>query len=198
MGLRAEAMRESHGMAQPGSIQREKRRIHGLVLIGMWTAVAAAVAGLERLLPTPVPWVRLGLANSVALVVLLTQGWRAAMAVNVLRVLVVALLFGTWGGPAFPLSLSGAVVATMVMGALAALPGRPLSPVGLSVAGAGAHISTQLVLVALLFIRHGGLLTLVGPSLLASTVSGFFTGMLALLLLRRLEMLRQATGEEGR
>lgn len=176
-------------MVASGSILVQKRRIHSLVLIGMWTTVAAVLAGLERLVPSPVPWVRLGIANSVALVVLLTMGWRAAMVVNVLRVLVVALLFGSWGGPAFPLSLSGAVVATCVMGAFAKLPGAPFSPVGLSIAGAAAHISTQLVLVAFLFMRHVGIFALLGPSLLASTISGFLTGIVALVLIRRLRAL---------
>ncbi len=49
--------------------------------VALYAAAAALLFILERLVPTPLPWVRLGLANIVTLLVLLQHGGRAAAAV---------------------------------------------------------------------------------------------------------------------
>lgn len=154
--------------------------------IALWTACGVVLAGMERLLPSPLPWVRLGLANGAALVVLYGIGWRAALGVNLLRAAVVAALFGTWASPAFLLSLGGGVAAVAVMALVHRFAGERVGPVGVSAAGAFAHMLTQFTLVALLIVRHLGVLALVGPSLVAAILAGAIVGSLADLLLRRL------------
>lgn len=154
--------------------------------IALWTAIGVAIAGVERLLPTPLPWVRLGLANGAALLVLLTMGWSSALLVNVARTAVVALLFGTWASPSFLLSFSGAVLAVVVMALLKAAGGRFIGPVGLSAAGAFFHMLVQFLVASVLLVRHTSLLAFAGPSLFTAVLSGVLVGLIVQLILKRL------------
>jgi heptaprenyl diphosphate synthase len=174
----------------PGKLSKTSaqsvNRMRRISRIALYTALGATVAGVERLVPTPLPWVRLGLANGVALIVLYSIGWRAAMLVNVLRSLVVGLLFGTWASPAIALSMGGAMVAVIVMAAIKRLGNLMITPIGVSVAGAFAHMLTQFALAALLIVHHWGIFALTGPSLIAALTSGVLVGFLAEVAIRRL------------
>ncbi|MCB2199326.1 Gx transporter family protein [bacterium] len=154
--------------------------------IALWTAIGVAIAGIERLLPTPLPWVRLGLANGAALLVLLTMGWTSALFVNLARTAVVALLFGTWASPSFLLSFSGAMVAVLVMALLNWAGGRFIGPVGLSAAGAFFHMLVQFLVATALLVRHTSLLAFAGPSLITAVLSGVLVGLIVQLILTRL------------
>lgn len=154
--------------------------------IALYTALGATVAGVERLIPTPLPWVRLGLANGVALIVLYSFGWREAMLVNILRAMVVGLIFGTWASPAIALSMSGAIVAVIVMTLVKQIGRSAISPIGVSVTGAFAHMVTQFALAAILIIHSWAIFALTGPSLIAALISGVLVGILAEAAIRRL------------
>ena len=169
--------------------------------LGSLSALAVALNLLETLLPSPLPWVRLGLANLLALIAILTCGWRAGFAVTVTRVLIVALFFGGVLGPSFLLSLGGGVTATAVMAVLAPAAWRLYSPLAVSVAGAAAHASAQVLVLALVLVRTWEVLYLLPWVLLPSLASGTVTGLLAnFILLRRGDYLRllAGTGREAR
>ena len=67
------------GTAEAASALRDAR-------LARFAALAAAVHVLEAGLPSPVPGIKPGLANIVTLIVLLRHGWRAAVVVTLLRV----------------------------------------------------------------------------------------------------------------
>ena len=69
--------------------------------IALLAGYAIGIHSFERLLPTPVPWLRVGLANIITLVTLLLYGIRPAVMVTLIRVTVVSLFAGTFLGPAF-------------------------------------------------------------------------------------------------
>src|SRR5262249_37832983 len=85
--------------------------------IALYAAAATVLFVLERLLPNPLPWVRLGLANAVTLLALCELGARPAAAVVALRVGLGSLFAGTLFGPQFALSASGAVASWAAMAA---------------------------------------------------------------------------------
>jgi heptaprenyl diphosphate synthase len=87
----------------------EDRRIAALA------AVAIALQVLEAGIPSPIPGVKPGLANIVTLVALLMLGWRAALALTLVRVCAASLLLGTFLSPAFWLSLMGGIAALLVL-----------------------------------------------------------------------------------
>lgn len=154
--------------------------------IALYTALGAAIAGIERLIPTPLPWVKLGLANGVALLVLYRHGFGEALIVNLQRSLVVALLLGSWASPALVLSLGGGAAAVLVMALTKRLLGCCVGPVGVSVVGAFVHMTVQFLLASLLLVRHSALLLFAGPSLLAAVASGTLVGIIVALVLPRM------------
>ena len=63
---------------------------------GMFLTLAIVVSYIEVLLPIPVgiPGVKIGLANGVIMVLLFFTGWKRALFISVLRILLAGILFG--------------------------------------------------------------------------------------------------------
>jgi heptaprenyl diphosphate synthase len=149
-------------------------------------ALALALHVLEAQIPAPLPWVKPGLANLMTLVALLALGWRAAVLVTLLRVLIGALLVGSFPGPGFQLSLAGAAASTAAMALMAPGAWRLWSPLALSAAGAVAHGGAQLLALKGLQILPSGILPWLVPLVLApALLAGIFTGLLGNLVLLR-------------
>jgi heptaprenyl diphosphate synthase len=156
--------------------------------IALLSAYAIALHGFESLLPSPVPWLRLGLANIITLVALWLYGFRVAMMVTLIRVTLSSLLTGTFLGPSFMLSLGGGVTSTLAMGYVFSLAPRLFSPVGLSVIGALFHNVAQLVLAYVLIIQRLGPILLISPFIiLLGVVTGTVNGIIANLIIQNLK-----------
>lgn len=155
--------------------------------IALLSAYALVLHGFESLFPTPIPWLRFGLSNIITLVSLVLYGFRTAMMVTLIRVVLASLFTGTFLGPAFVLSLGGGVSSTAFMGLLHAISGRLFGPVGLSLAGAFAHNSVQLALANLLFIQRIEAVLLISPVvILIGTLTGFANGVVSDMLVKNL------------
>lgn len=153
--------------------------------LGVLVALALALHLMESQIPSPLPWVRPGLANLMTLIALLTLGWRAGLLVTVLRVGIGSLLLGGFLGPAFLLSLCGGVASTLVMAAMSAGAWRLWSPLAVSAAGAVAHGGAQVLVLAGVLLRTADLPWLLPWVLVPSLVAGVATGLLANLVLLR-------------
>jgi heptaprenyl diphosphate synthase len=129
--------------------------------------------------------VRLGLANLVTVIAVLTLGWRDALLVTVIRVVLGALLLGGFLGPAFLLSLGGGLAGVFAMSLMARGAWRLWSPIGVSVAGAFAHAGAQLLLLAAVLVRAREALWIAPGVLLPALLAGIATGLLANLVLLR-------------
>jgi heptaprenyl diphosphate synthase len=166
--------------------------------LALYASAAALLFLLERALPNPVPWVRLGLPNVVTLLVLLEHGPRAAAVVLAVRLLLGGLFAGTLFGPQGWLSAAGGSASLIAMAIGARLGARFLSPFGLSLLGSAAHAGAQLGVLSLWSGGPGMLsfLPLFGGLALAT---GALTGFLADALLARLALARRPlTLVEGR
>ena len=170
-------------MTKPGLMQLQDR-----YRIALLSAYAIWLHGFESLLPTPIPWLRLGLANIITLITLLLYGMRPAVAVTLIRVVVVSLLTGTFLGPAFILSLGGGILSTVAMGAALMVFPRLFGPVGLSIIGALTHNMAQLFLAYFLFIQRIEAILLISPFiLLLGTVTGAINGIVSGVLIVNLK-----------
>jgi heptaprenyl diphosphate synthase len=158
-------------------------------LIAGFAALAIAIHVLEAAFPSPLPGVKPGLANVVTLVVLLRYGWRMAAWVTALRVLAGSLLIGTFLGPTFIMSAGGAAAALATLWVAQKLAGRWLGAVGYSVCAAMAHMGMQLIVAWQLFIPHPALLKLAPFLLTAGLVFGIVSGVIATIVLTRLDAL---------
>ena len=112
--------------------------------IALLSAYAIAIHSFENLLPTPIPWLRLGIANIITLATLVLYGFRAAMMVTLIRVTLSSIFIGTFLGPGFIMSFCGGVSSTAAMGITFSLFPRLFGPVGLSLIGALFHNVSQL------------------------------------------------------
>lgn len=158
-----------------------------LTATALLVAIGAVLGIVENavLPPLPVPGVRLGLANIAVVLALLLIGRAASLRVALLRVVIVALATGSLGGPGFVLAVGGAIAACGVMAALAGV--RDVSVIGVSVAGAAAHVATQLLLAAVL--TGGPAPLLFAPlSLALSVPCGLAIGFMARALIARLPL----------
>lgn len=157
-----------------------------MALIALLVGLGVVLHRLEALLPLPTPWIKLGLANIMTLVALVFLGFRAALEVTVLRVLLGSILGGTFLSPTFFLSLAGGLASVGMMGLLFREGRRTFSLIGVSVAAAYAHTTAIFLCVFFLFIRQEAFFHLLPVFLIFSLISGILTGILANRLTRHL------------
>ena len=148
--------------------------------IAFLSAYALALHAFESMIPSPVPWLRLGLSNIVTLITLYLYGLRPAIMVTMIRVLLGSLFLGTFLGPAFFLSLAGGMAGTLSMGAVLTIFPRLFSPLGISLIGALFHNAAQLSIAYLMFVQRIEAILIIAPVLLAAgTLTGMVNGMAA-------------------
>lgn len=122
-------------------------RTKRIALFGMLVALAFIFSYIEHLIPLPLPTgVKLGAANIVILTALYFMGWREALAISFVRILLSGFAFGV---NTVPYSLAGGLLSLVVM-TLMKQSGK-FGMVGVSVAGGVCHnIGQTVVAVALL------------------------------------------------
>lgn len=149
-----------------------------MVLMALFIAMASVLHVVESWvpLPLPVPGIKIGLANIVSLIVIATFGWRDAMYVVIIRVLIASLFGGVFLGPAFAMSMSGAIVSTVVMAYVHGHWHRTFSFVGISIIGAVVHNGAQ-ILMAAFMVSSLTLLWYLPYLILFAVPTGLVTGM---------------------
>lgn len=161
---------------------------HDKYRIALLSAYALALHGFEGILPTPIPWLRLGLANIITLTTLLLYGFRPAIMVTLIRVTLASLFTGTFLGPTFILSLGGGVTSTLAMGLILSLMPELFGPVGLSLIGALFHNIAQLLLAYVIFIQRIEAILLISPIIiLIGTLTGSVNGIISEILIKNLK-----------
>ena len=150
--------------------------------MALMVSVASGLFVLESLIPNPVPWFRLGLANIITLLAITWWGVREALIILVLRVFLGSLLAGRLFHPIFVLSLSGGVTATLVMALCSRFGKKVFSMIGISVCGALSKNVTQLIVAYLIYIRQISIFNLLPIFLSASLFAGLLIGFIAYLI----------------
>ena len=165
-------------------IVQPDRRLAALALI---VALGVVLHRLEALLPLPAPWIKLGLANVMTLIALVFLGFRDALMVTLLRVILGSILGGTFLSPTFFLSLAGGVAATVIMAWIYRRGRGPFSLIGISVCAAYAHTLAVIFCVYFFWVRQEALLKLLPVFFIFSLITGVLTGIVANLIIQRLE-----------
>jgi heptaprenyl diphosphate synthase len=154
-------------------------RIKRNAIVSSLVAISIVIHSAEMFIPSPLPWLRFGFANIIALTAIVLYGLRVGLMVTILRVFLGTILIGTFLTPAFFLGLGGGIGSTLVMGYAYRRLHPLFSLVGISVMGAYTHNILQLTIVYLLFIRHSEVFYILPVLLLfgilAGTVNGFVT-----------------------
>ncbi|MBF0488024.1 MAG: Gx transporter family protein [Nitrospirae bacterium] len=160
--------------------QREKYRL------ALLAACAIAMYGFERLIPTPIPWLRFGFANIITLITLTLYGFNAALTITLIRILIGSMLTGTLLGPPFVMSLVGGVFSVAAM--WAAFRIRVFGPLGLSLIGAFFHNLGQLLAVYAVFIQNLRSILVLAPVILfIGTLTGVLNGLAVIFTMEHLK-----------
>jgi len=155
--------------------------------IALLSAYAIAIHSFESLLPTPIPWFRLGIANIITLVTLMLYGFRSAMMVTLIRIVLSSIFIGTFLGPGFILSFGGGVSSTLAIGITFSLLPRLFGPVGLSLIGALFHNIAQLFLAYILFVQQIEPILIISPVLISlGTITGVVNGIIGGMLIKNI------------
>jgi heptaprenyl diphosphate synthase len=155
--------------------------------IAILSAYALALHGFESLLPTPIPWLKLGLSNIITLVALVLFGFRTALMVTLIRVVLASIFIGTFLGPAFILSTGGGIASVIAMGLTIKLFKNLFGTVGISLIGALFHNLAQLFLAYYLFIQRIEAVLIISPFiLLIGSLTGIVNGVISDILIKNL------------
>ena len=136
---------------------------------------------LETFIPTPIPGMKIGLANLITLILLPTLGLPTAACVSLLRISLSALLFGS--PVSFVYSLAGGIVSFAVTALV--LKYRLFGLAGASILGGVSHNLAQ-ILVAIFLLGTAKVFVLLPWLLLSGTAAGLAVGLLGAYLLPRL------------
>ncbi|MBN2104779.1 Gx transporter family protein [bacterium] len=139
------------------------------------------MASVESLIQAPVPFMRLGLANGITLLVLKWAGFRQGVFVTIVRVVLAGLITGRIFQPAFFLSLSGGLIATLVMAAMLKWADQWFSLIGISIMGSVFHNFAQVIIASLLIHQFIGA-SILPVLFILSLITGMTIGYFALLV----------------
>ena len=157
-------------------MSKTRRLAFAAVLI----SIMMVLGYLESLLPvSPVPGIKLGLANSVLIVSLYWLGVPISFEIMLIKNVLLGLLLGN--PMLIPYSVAGGIVSLTVMSLL--YKRRGISPVGTGIAGGVTHNIGQ-VLVAMIILSTPSLVFYLAVLMPAGAVMGFVTGMTAKTLMR--------------
>lgn len=153
-----------------------------LCIISMLLAMAIVLNILESFIPVFIPGVKLGLANIIILIMLYEFKPYEALAVDVLRILLVGLLRGNFLSPTFIMSLSGGMLSFLVMYLFSRI--KVFSPIGVSVLGAISHAIGQ-VIVAIFILGSQAVMYYLPFIGLLSIATGVFSGIITQIYLKK-------------
>ena len=132
-------------------MQKTERSLAARVaLYGVMTALALVFGYIEHLVPFPIGiyGLKIGLANLVVVVMLYAMNWQTALIINLVRIFLSFLLFGS--ATSLIYSLAGGLLSFALMLLIKSVAGKRLSPIGVSICGAVAHNIGQIIAAAIL------------------------------------------------
>ena len=150
----------------------------------MFTALAMIFSYVEVLIPISlgIPGIKLGLANLVVVVALYTMGAPMALAVSMIRILLVSVTFGNLAAMLY--SLAGGLLSFGGMVLLKKIP--KFSIVGVSVAGGILHNAGQLA-VAMAVVENIPLLSYMPLLMISGTITGMLIGIVSAQVIPRID-----------
>lgn len=158
-------------------------KVQKMALLGVLTAMAIVIAILESFIPSVgIPGVKLGLANIIILIILYELGIVEAIAVNLLRVLVVGLIRGTFLSMGFFMSLAGAVFSLTIM-IIFYLLIKKFSIIGVSVIGSIFHVAGQIV-IAMIYLGTAYIVLYLPVIAISAIITGVFVGIVSQLIIK--------------
>lgn len=151
--------------------------------LSVMIAFALILSYIEYLVPFyfGAPGIKLGLANFVIVLMIYRFGWKEALAVNGIRIILSGFLFGNLF--AIMYSIAGAMISFLFMLIIKKIKG--FSILGVSICGGVTHNIGQL-LIAMFVVHTTGVLYYIPVLLVGGVTTGLLIGILASQVLKRL------------
>ena len=159
-----------------------------IVRLALFLALGVVLIIIESMLTVliAVPGVKLGIANTIGLLVLYFYGPKEYVLIGFLRVLLVALLRTGIGSIAFILSLSGWLISTLFV--LLIYSFKKVSIFGLSMGSAVMHGVGQIIMVVLIY-SLPEMINYLPILIISGIISGNVLALLSSEILKRLDKL---------
>lgn len=166
-------------MQEERELSTKKVSIYGVLI-----ALALILSYVESQIPAfvAVPGMKLGLTNIVVLVTLYILDDKSAMAINILRIVVVSILFGT--AMSFAFSITGGMLSTIVMILLKRT--KRFKIIGISAAGGITHNIGQ-ILAAMVLMNTKAIAWYLPVLWISGIFSGVVIGIIGGLVCSRIE-----------
>lgn len=158
-------------------------KAYRLVIISLYVSMALILSYLESFIPFPIPYAKIGLANIITLVSLLTLDWPLTILVVIARTTLSGFLFG--GPTTIVYSLSGGLLSLLVMALFLHFFQKNPSYILISVFGAITHNIGQ-VLMAVLVTQTVSLTFYILALTPVAIITGLFIGITVKELMRLL------------
>ena len=153
-------------------------------LVSMFAALASLLQLLEVFIVLPIPFLKIGLANSIVIFFIAHKEYKAAFTISIIRLLIGNFFSGKLFSLPVIFSFSGGLISVIVMILLVVLFRKNISITAVSVVGAVAHNLTQLFLFTSLFGSGFEFSRLVSLLLLFSVLSGVLVAFVTEKLLK--------------
>lgn len=147
-------------------------------LIALLAATAMFLSTLEYLIPKPVPFLRIGLANLPLVLVMPFFRWRDIALLALLKAVGQGVVNGTLASYVFLFSAGGTAAGVVLMIAVSRVARRHVSLIGVSIAGALASNIVQVAL-SVRFIFGARSWVIAPPFLAIGLVAGAVIGWVA-------------------
>lgn len=154
-----------------------------IALNGLLISLALVLSFVERFIPlnliVPLPGVKLGLANIVSMFSLFYLGISSTLSIIVIRCTLGSLMFG--GMSSFLYSLAGALFSLIAMSLLKSGYDRVFSIAGISMGGAAAHNTGQLVMASIIM-KDAAIFAYLPVLLITGLITGLFIAFVSVYL----------------
>lgn len=154
-----------------------------VALCGVMVALALVFGYIEHLVPLPIGiyGIKLGLANLVVVVMLHSFKWYTALSVNLLRIFISFLLFGS--ATSLIYSLCGGILSFCLMLLISNLKKPSFSVIGVSICGAIAHNIGQ-ICAAVLLLDELRIAFYLPVLIIVGAITGTLIGLIAMPILK--------------
>ena len=158
-------------------------KVRKIALLGVLLAMTIVIGILESFIPSfTIPGIKLGLANIVILITLYEIGILESVFINLVRVIVVSLVRGSFLSMGFFMSLTGAFLSLGIMIVFYLLI-KKFSIIGVSVIGSLFHVIGQII-IAIIYLGSLYVVFYLPIIAFAAVITGIIVGFIARSIIR--------------
>jgi heptaprenyl diphosphate synthase len=162
-------------------------------IIAFLSALALFLSSLEYMIPKPLPFLRLGIANLPVLIALGLLSPGEVLLLVIIKIVAQGFIQGTLFSYIFLFSLAGGLASGIIMIVLHLLLRNHVSLLGISIMGAFSSNLIQLLLASVI-VWGPGVFIIAPPFLVVGTISAAMLGLLAASFIKKSRWIKELAG----